>query len=118
MTKAPAHRGDLGVGRRADHAGQPEPRTSYVLSSERMMRLRTILTTIIVAVAILGPTLFMASAPCLDCDGVCGVAVTHAPLEVRVVRFVLPLLSDSRAEVPPAPLLLSELPPRPLFRTV
>ena len=83
-----------------------------------MMRVRTILTTIIVAVAILGPTLFMASAPCLDCDGVCGVAVTHAPLEVRVVRFVLPLLSDSRAEVPPAPLLLSELPPRPLFPTV
>ena len=89
-----------------------------MLSSERMLRVRTILTTIIVAIAIFGPTLFMASSPCFDCDGVCGVAVTHAPLEVRVVRLVLPLLSDSRAEAPPAPLLLSELPPRPLFPTV
>ena len=88
-----------------------------MLSSSHMS-LRALLTTLIVAVAILGPTLFMASSPCLDCDGVCGAAATNTPLEVRVVLLVLSLVSDVLAQVPSPPTLLSELPPRPLPTTV
>jgi len=79
---------------------------------------RALLTIVIVTVAILGPTLFMASSPCLDCDGVCGAVATFAPVDVRVVLLVVPLVSDSGARVTPTPIRLSELPPRPLFTTV
>ena len=89
-----------------------------VLSSRPMNVPRTLLAIVVVAVAILGPTLFMASSPCLDCDGVCGAAATHAPVEVRAVLLVRALRSDVRARVPATPVLLSELPPRPLFTTV
>lgn len=89
-----------------------------MLSSLHMSSVRALLATLIVAVIVLGPALFMASSPCLDCDGVCGAAATSAPLEVRVVAFVLPLVSDARTDVPPAPIHLAELPPRPLPSTV
>ena len=79
---------------------------------------RLIMTVVIVAVAILGPTLFMATSPCLECDGVCGAAATFASVEIRAVVFVLPLTSESAAQIPPTPLLLSELPPRPLLSAV
>ena len=88
-----------------------------VLSSWTMNLARTLLTTVIVAVAILGPTLFMASSPCLDCDGVCGAAATAASVEVRTVLLLLSFASESRAQVPATPVMLSELPPRPLPTT-
>jgi hypothetical protein len=83
-----------------------------------MSLFRALVATLIVVVAILGPTLFMASAPCFDCDGVCGTSATFASTEVRTVVFVLPLPSPSVTQVPPTPVLLSELPPRPLLATV
>ena len=91
---------------------------SAVLCSSHMRVPRTIAALVIVAVAILGPTLFMASSPCLDCDGACGAAATQMPINVRVVRFVVPLPSDALTQLPPTPVLLSELPPRPPLATV
>jgi len=78
---------------------------------------RTLGALAIVTVVILGPTLFMASSPCFDCDGVCGSAATHAPIEVRAVLHVLSHMSDTQAHVPLTPVLVSELPPRSLFTT-
>ena len=85
---------------------------------DQMKVARTILTILIVAVTVVGPTLFMASSPCFDCDGVCGAAATQAPVAVGTVLLVISLLSGARAEVPATPARLSELPPRPLFTTV
>ena len=83
------------------------------------MRLaRAMLATLIVIVTILGPTLFMASSPCFDCDGVCGAAASPAPIDVRAVLLIIPLSSDPDVQVPSTPVRLSELPPRPLFTTV
>ena len=88
-----------------------------MLSSWNMNLARTLLTTVLVAVAIFGPALFMASSPCLDCDGVCGAAATVASVQVRTVVFVLSSVSESRAQIPSTPVRLSELPPRPLTTT-
>lgn len=79
---------------------------------------RALLATVIVAITILGPTLFMASSSCLECDGVCGAAATPATIEVRAVCLVAPFTCGAPAHVPPTPILLSDLPPRPLFTTV
>ena len=79
---------------------------------------RALLTTVVVGIAVLGPTLFMASLPCLDCDGVCGAAVTGASVDVPAVLLVLPLTSEPHAQIPSTPVRLSELPPRPLRSTV
>jgi len=89
-----------------------------VLPSVGMSLVRPLGTIMIVAVLMFGPALFMASSPCLDCDGVCGVAAIAAPIEIESVLCVLPLKSDLRAQIPLSPVLLSELPPRPLLATV
>ena len=89
-----------------------------MLSSWIMSLARALLTTVIVAVAVLGPALFMASSPCLDCAGVCGAAVTGASVEVPAVLLALPLTSELHAQIPSTPVRLSELPPRPLRSTV
>jgi hypothetical protein len=83
----------------------------------RMAVARAVLATMIAAVVIVGPALFMASSPCLDCDGVCGSAATVAVVLIAAVLPVLPLTAESRPHLFSAPLRPSELPPRPLFAT-
>lgn len=89
-----------------------------MLSSWGMIRVRALVTTLIVAVIILGPALFMASSPCFDCDGVCGAAATAAAVLITAVLFSLPMMAEPRAHLFSPPLRLSELPPRPRFTTV
>ena len=83
-----------------------------------MIRAGFVLRVFIAAVVIFGPAMFMASSPCVDCDGVCGAAATPAPLDARIVLRIVPVDGDARPEIPEAPTLASELPPRPLLTTV
>ena len=89
-----------------------------MLSSRHMGLARPLLATFIIAVVILGPTLFMASSPCVDCDGVCGASATFAPVSVPAVLLAVPLTPECRTQVFSTPHRPSELPPRPLPSTV
>jgi hypothetical protein len=70
-------------------------------------------TLLVVAVALLGPTLFMASSPCLDCDGVCGTAVTITSPDVTATVRWISVAVEPQAQIVTAPVRLAELPPRP-----
>jgi hypothetical protein len=78
---------------------------------------RVVVSVVISLVIILGPTLFMASSPCLDCAGICGTAGTVMPIEVRAVFRDLPVSDAPDPEVQLPPVRLVELPPRPLPTT-
>ena len=75
------------------------------------------MTLLVVAVAIFGPALFMASSPCLDCDGVCGTAATIASVQVVATRLWIAVAVEPQAQIVTPPVRLAELPPRSPFLT-
>ena len=89
-----------------------------MLSSWTMRVTRALLTALIVAVIVFGPALFMASSPCLECDGICGAAATVAAVEASAFIVGIPAPPEPPAQIPARPVLQSELPPRPLRTTV
>jgi hypothetical protein len=74
-------------------------------------------TLLVVAVAVFGPALFMASSPCLDCDGVCGTAATIASADITATLLWLSVAVESKIEIVTPPVRLAELPPRSSFLT-
>lgn len=89
-----------------------------MLPSWGMSTARGVLSVVIALVTILGPALFMASSPCLDCDGVCGAAASPTLVRVPTQLRVVALTSEPSVRVPSTPIALAELPPRPVSTTV
>ena len=78
---------------------------------------RQLVTLLVVAVAVLGPALFMASSPCLECYGVCGTAATIASADFTATLLWIAVAIDPQAQIVSPPVRLAELPPRSSFLT-
>ena len=89
-----------------------------MLRSWGMTTARAVLGVVIALVTILGPALFMATSPCLECDGVCGAAASPTPVRLPMQMRLVAVTSEPPLQLPPKPISLSELPPRPSFTAV